>query len=84
ERKKIEELRDIIIDKQYNRIQKAKAQHELEQFTISVGIYDLNRTGESINLGFNKIEIINCEYSYEEGFKRIKNNKREEWTDNFM
>ncbi|MGL6131961.1 MAG: CRISPR-associated helicase Cas3', partial [Fusobacteriaceae bacterium] len=46
ERKKIEELRDIIIDKQYNRIQKAKAQHELEQFTISVGIYDLNRTGE--------------------------------------
>lgn len=72
-----------------SRLKKARAQHELEEFTVSVGIYDLNKTGESVNLGFNKIEIINCEYTSEEGFKRIKkeakeDKKQEEWTDNFI
>lgn len=100
EKEKIHLLREIIMEKiekgslsfeEYNklknenRLKKARAQHELEQFTVSVGIYDLNKTGESIDLGFNKFQIVNCEYSSEEGFVRVKREKfeKEEWTDNF-
>jgi CRISPR-associated endonuclease/helicase Cas3 len=58
------------------KVRKAKAREEILSFTVSVGIYDLNKTGNNVDIGFEKIDIINCDYSYEKGFIRIKKEKQ--------
>ncbi|MDA3884078.1 MAG: CRISPR-associated helicase Cas3' [Candidatus Delongbacteria bacterium] len=66
------------------KVRKAKAREEILSFTVSVGIYDLNKTGNNVDIGFEKIDIINCDYSYEKGFIRIKKEKQVEVFDNFI
>ena len=63
------------------RIAKAKAKDEIYNFTVSVYNYELNKTGEFINFGYEKIEIVRCNYSADKGFERVKKTKTEE--DNF-
>ena len=60
------------------KISKVKAQNEIEQYTVSVGQWDMvNKTGEKLDLGFKMIDIINCEYDNEIGYVRVKKEKEE-------
>ena len=64
-------------------LEKKKAREKIYDFTVSVGLYDLNKI-ESIKWKNEEIEIIKCNYSIEKGFEKIKNIKqKEEKFDNF-
>ncbi len=63
-------------------VNQQKIRNEIEKYTVSVGIYDLNKTGEYINTGYENIPIVNCEYDEDIGFIRVKNEKKDN-TDNF-
>ncbi len=52
-----------------------KLRDEIEKYTVSVGIYDLNKTGKTINTGFEIIPIVNCKYDNNIGFIRVKMEK---------
>lgn len=70
-------------DKERNlfRVRQQRIKNEIDKYTISVGIYDLNTTGIVVNTGFEKIQVIDCIYDESTGFirkkKDIKNNKNE-------
>ena len=64
-------------------LEKKKAREKIYDFTVSVGLYDLNKI-DSIKWKNEEIEIIKCNYSIEKGFEKIKNIKqKEEKFDNF-
>ena len=64
-------------------LEKKKAREKIYNFTVSVGLYDLNKI-DSIKWKNEEIEIIKCNYSIEKGFEKIKNIKqKEENFDNF-
>ena len=65
-------------------IERQKLKNELEQYTISVGIYDLNKTGMSIETFYENIPVVNCEYDEKIGFIRKKVEKSEEKFDAFF
>lgn len=65
-------------------IEKEMAKIEINKYTLQVGIYDLNKTGMFIDLGKEKIDIVDGDYSYELGFKRDKKKNSEEIIDNFL
>ncbi len=72
-------------DKLY--LDKIKAKERIYDYTVSVGIYDLNESTTSINIGYEKIIINKCSYSFEKGFEREKkeyNETAENTYDNFM
>ena len=68
------------------KLKKIKIREELFNFTVSVGIYDLNVVKE-IEWGYEKLKIVKCKYCKKRGFERIpmeKNKIKEEVYDNFM
>lgn len=65
-------------------IKSQKLKNELEQYTVSVGIYDLNKTGISIDTAYENIPVINCEYDENIGFIRKKIEKSKEKFDAFF
>ncbi len=78
------EIAKIINDKSSSQILIAEKRSELNSYTVSVGYYDLNKTGINIQLPYDIIEIIKCEYSEKYGFERIKKEKIEEVFDSFI
>ena len=66
-------------------MEKEKAKIELNKYTLQVGMYDLNKTGITLDLGKEKIDIIEGKYCYELGFEKIKIEKiSDEIIDNFI
>lgn len=63
------------------RVEQQKIRNEIDKYIISVGVYDLNNTGIIVNTGFEKIQVIDCNYDEKMGFVRknkdVKNNKNE-------
>jgi CRISPR-associated endonuclease/helicase Cas3 len=51
---------------------KIKAKEEIYKFVVSVGQYDINKTGIQVDIGYDKLEVVNCNYSFELGFERVK------------
>ncbi len=64
-------------------LKKLKARNKIYNYTVSVGFYDLNEVNK-ITLNHEEIKIIECNYSKERGFERIKPEKQEECFDNFL
>lgn len=64
-------------DKERNlfRVRQQRIKNEIDKYTISVGIYDLNTTGVVVNTGFEKIQVIDCDYDENTGFIRKKKEK---------
>ena len=64
-------------DKERNlfRVRQQKVKNEIEKYIISVSIYDLNSTGLVVNTGFEKIQVIDCNYDEKIGFIRKKKEK---------
>lgn len=68
-----------------NTEEKELAKIELNSFVLSVGIYEKGKPKEYIQLGKEKIPLIEGEYSYEKGFEKLKEKKEEENSfDNFI
>lgn len=80
----IMEMVKVINDKNSSQLLIATKKYELNSYTISIGYYDLNKTGESIELLYESIPIVKCEYSEKYGFERIRKEKIEEVFDNFI
>lgn len=80
----IQEIAKIINNKENSQALIAEKKYELNSYTVSVGYYDLNKTGECIKLPFESIPVVKCEYSEKYGFERIKKDKIEEVFDNFI
>ncbi|MEG0135074.1 MAG: hypothetical protein RR682_03590, partial [Cetobacterium sp.] len=80
----IQEIAKIINNKENSQTLIAEKKYELNSYTVSVGYYDLNKTGECIELPFESIPVVKCEYSEKYGFERIKKDKIEEVFDNFI
>ncbi len=80
--KTIEENKNI---KEKLKIKKIKAREKIKGYTVGVGIYDVNKTGNTLDLGYEKIEVVKCKYSEEFGFERIKlESKQDDSFDNFI
>ena len=61
-----------------------KARNNIFDFTVSVGLYDLNRVDKIIWKN-GEIEITECNYSKDRGFQRIRAEKNKEETyDNYI
>ena len=65
------------------KILQEKSKVELDKYTVNVGIYDLNGN-EYLNLGYEKIKFVRCDYTYELGFIRIPMVKEKETFDAFI
>ena len=65
------------------KISQEKAKNKLDSYTVNVGFYDLNGK-EYLDLGYEKIRLVNCEYSYQLGFIRIPIIKEKETFDGFI
>lgn len=72
-------------DKNKEKLQlaKVKARQNIYELTVSVGTYDLNKTGTSIKLGNEEIHVVKCKYDNKRGFERIKIEKKEDSFDRF-
>ncbi|WP_163469554.1 CRISPR-associated helicase Cas3' [Fusobacterium sp. IOR10] len=57
------------------RVRQQRIKNEIDKYTISVGIYDLNSTGIVVNTNFEKIQVIDCNYDGKIGFIRKKKEK---------
>ena len=65
-------------------LKKVKARNNIFDFTVSVGLYDLNRVDKIIWKN-GEIEITECNYSKDRGFQRIRAEKNKEETyDNYI
>lgn len=65
-------------------LKKVKARNNIFDFTVSVGLYDLNPVGK-ITWKNGEIEITECNYSKKRGFERIRAEKNKEETyDNYI
>jgi len=67
-----------------SKIAKAKARQAIYNYTVSVGLYDFNKSSKTLDLDFEKIPVVKCDYSFEKGFIRLKIEKQEEVFDNFL
>jgi len=63
-------------------LEQKEAREEIYSYTLSVRLYDLNKTGKVVSDGFEEIPVIECNYSVERGFERIKEEGQKE--DNFF
>ena len=65
-------------------LKKVKARNNIFDFTVSVGLFDLNPVGK-ITWKNGEIEMTECNYSKERGFERIRAEKHKEETyDNYI
>ena len=65
------------------KLKKNKAKEAIKDLTVPVGIYDLNKIGKQIDLGYEKIDIVKCNYDEKIGFEKLKTEKEETY-DNFF
>jgi CRISPR-associated endonuclease/helicase Cas3 len=65
------------------KILQEKSKVELDKYTVNVGIYDLNGN-EYLNLGYEKIKLVRCDYTYKLGFIRVPVVKEKETFDAFI
>jgi len=59
------------------KLKKNKAKEAIKDLTVPVGIYDLNKIGKQIDLGYEKIDIVKCNYDEKIGFEKLKTEKEE-------
>lgn len=83
----IEEYIEIINDLKFSEEERVKAKDSLDQFTLQVGIYDMQKKSKVIRVNREEINILDGNYSFELGFQRKKQEeekKQEEAVDNFL
>lgn len=66
-------------------LEKIKARNTIKQYVVNIGLYDRGKRVDRLSLGrYESIELMECEYSSEGGFKRSKSSKHFDYGDNFM
>lgn len=67
-------------------LSRLKAKEIIMDYTVSVGIYDICKSNYgSIKIGYDQIIISDCNYSFDLGYQRIENKKKDENSyDNFL